>query len=101
MLEVDIDKKLRQFTLSLSFWADKECLGILGPSGCGKSMTLKSIAGIVTPDSGTIRNNDRVLYDSGGNINLKPQKRKLCLISQYDGRTEYWMRSEPERSRKV
>ena len=34
--------------------AGKGCLGILGPSGCGKSMTLKSIAGIITPDSGRI-----------------------------------------------
>jgi ABC-type sugar transport systems, ATPase components len=32
----------------------KAVCAILGPSGCGKSMTLKSIAGIITPDSGRI-----------------------------------------------
>ena len=53
-LGVEIKKKLKEFDLDVSFDAGKGCLGILGPSGCGKSMTLKSIAGIVTPDSGRI-----------------------------------------------
>ena len=53
-LGVEIKKKLKEFDLDISFSAGKGCLGILGPSGCGKSMTLKSIAGIVTPDSGRI-----------------------------------------------
>ncbi|QOV20442.1 ATP-binding cassette domain-containing protein [Blautia liquoris] len=82
MLEVDIIKKLRQFTLALSFCVDKGCLGILGPSGCGKSMTLKAIAGIVTPDSGSIQNHDRVLYNSRQRINLKPQRRKVGYLFQ-------------------
>ena len=51
---------------------ENEFITLLGPSGCGKSMTLKSIAGIVTPDSGRIAlqyakgeaAGGRVLYDS-------------------------------------
>ena len=53
-LGVDIKKKLKEFSLDIGFEAGRGCLGILGPSGCGKSMTLKSIAGIVRPDSGRI-----------------------------------------------
>ena len=53
-LGVDIKKKLKEFSLDIGFETGKGCLGILGPSGCGKSMTLKSIAGIVRPDSGRI-----------------------------------------------
>ena len=53
-LGVEIKKKLKEFDLDVSFDAGKGCLGILGPSGCGKSMTLKSIAGIITPDSGRL-----------------------------------------------
>ena len=53
-LEVDIRKKLKDFSLDISFEAGRGCLGILGPSGCGKSMTLKSIAGIIRPDQGRI-----------------------------------------------
>ena len=49
-LDVEIYRRLRDFTLDLSFSAGEGCLGILGASGCGKSMTLKSIAGIIRPD---------------------------------------------------
>ena len=37
---------------------------LLGASGCGKSMTLRCIAGIVTPDKGRIVLNGRVLFFS-------------------------------------
>ena len=40
-------------------------------------MTLKCIAGIVTPDRGRIVLNGRVLFDSEKGINLPPQQRKL------------------------
>lgn len=53
-LGVEIRKQLREFPLDVSFTAAKGCMGILGSSGCGKSMTLKSIAGIVTPDGGAL-----------------------------------------------
>ena len=32
-----------------------ECFGLLGPNGAGKTTTVESIAGLRTPDSGTIR----------------------------------------------
>ena len=53
-LNVNIQKKLKEFDLEVDFELKNGRLGILGPSGCGKSMTLKSIAGIVTPDNGVI-----------------------------------------------
>jgi ABC-type polysaccharide/polyol phosphate transport system ATPase subunit len=31
-----------------------ECLGVMGRNGCGKSTLLRSIAGIMTPDEGTL-----------------------------------------------
>ncbi|HIX16164.1 MAG TPA: ATP-binding cassette domain-containing protein [Candidatus Hungatella pullicola] len=82
MLQAEIKKKLREFTLDLSFQAGNGCLGILGPSGCGKSMTLKSIAGIVTPDEGNILLNGKILFDSEKKINQKPQKRKVGYLFQ-------------------
>ena len=60
-LEVDIRKKLRDFDLQVSFSEQRKRIGILGASGCGKSMTLKSIAGIETPDTGKICADGRVL----------------------------------------
>src|SRR5690349_1521130 len=34
---------------------DGEFFSLLGPSGCGKTTLLRTIAGILQPDSGTIR----------------------------------------------
>ena len=83
-LLVDIHKKLGDFSLDISFEADREILALLGASGCGKSMTLKCIAGIETPDRGKIILNGRVLFDSEKHINLTPQKRRIgYLFQQY------------------
>lgn len=83
-LMVDIEKKLKDITLNISF---ETCgmgniTGILGASGCGKSMTLKCIAGIISPDRGRIVLNDRVLFDSEEKINRKTQERKVGYLFQ-------------------
>ena len=57
-------------------------IGILGASGCGKSMTLKSLAGIETPDWGRISVEGKVVYDSARKINWRPQKRKIGYLFQ-------------------
>ncbi|HIT89585.1 MAG TPA: ATP-binding cassette domain-containing protein [Candidatus Merdenecus merdavium] len=81
-LEVKIKKKVKGFELDVDFQVDQDTFGILGASGCGKSMTLKCIAGIMTPDSGFIKLNDKVLYDSKNKINLKPQERNVGYLFQ-------------------
>lgn len=79
---VNLEKKYRDFTLSISFEGRGEPLGLLGASGCGKSLTLGCIAGIVTPDRGSIILNDRVLYDSVRGINLSPRQRNIGMLFQ-------------------
>ena len=81
-IKVDIKKKLGEFSLDVHFQTESKRIGILGASGCGKSMTLKSIAGIETPDSGMIQIDDTVLFDSSNKINLKPQKRNVGYLFQ-------------------
>lgn len=81
-LSVHIKKKLKNYMLEVELEAEKSCLGLLGASGCGKSMTLKCIAGIEKPDEGRILLNDKVLFDSGKGINLRPQKRKVGYLFQ-------------------
>lgn len=81
-LRVSIKKKLRDFTLDVEFSVRDEVFALLGASGCGKSMTLKCIAGIETPDEGSIILNGRTLYDSDKKINLPPQARRAGYLFQ-------------------
>lgn len=81
-LFVDIKKKLKGFSLNVSFETNGDYLGILGASGSGKSMTLKCIAGVETPDEGLIVLNGKVLFDSKNKINLKPQERNVGYLFQ-------------------
>lgn len=81
-LRVDIKKRFKGFTLDVQFTSDGTSLGILGPSGSGKSMTLKSIAGIETPDEGYIEVNGKVLFNSSKKINVKPPKRRIGYLFQ-------------------
>lgn len=83
-LYVDIEKKLKGMTLQVRFDTNgtEGITGILGASGCGKSMTLKSIAGIVTPDKGRIVLNHKVLFDSQQRIDIRVQKRRVGYLFQ-------------------
>jgi len=60
----------------------QEIMAILGPSGCGKTMTLKCIAGLMTPDRGRIVLNEQVLFDSQQGINLPARQRKIGFLFQ-------------------
>lgn len=82
-LIVDIQKHLPHYNLEVSFSIEGETLGLLGSSGSGKSMTLRCIAGIETPTSGTIVLNNRILYDSHREINLPSRDRKVGFLFQH------------------
>ena len=79
---VDIEKDLGSFVLKAKFEAGNETLALLGPSGCGKSMTLRCIAGILTPDRGKIIVDGVTLFDSEKKINLSPQQRHTGFLFQ-------------------
>ncbi|MFZ6655705.1 ABC transporter ATP-binding protein [Undibacterium sp. TJN19] len=72
----------RQFALDIQFNSDSQRVVILGASGAGKSLTLKAIAGLITPDKGHIRVAGTSLFDSGKAINLAPQLRHVAYLFQ-------------------
>ena len=55
---------------------DGEFFALLGPSGCGKTTLLRSIAGLETPTSGTIRIGDTDV------TRLPPGKRDVAMVFQ-------------------
>lgn len=81
-LEVDIRKSFSDFNLDIRFKAGRESVGFLGASGSGKSMTLKCIAGILTPDEGIIVLDGVPLFDSDKKINVPPRRRKTGYMFQ-------------------
>ena len=78
-LLVDIEKRLGNFMLRSKFEASSGTMALLGASGCGKSVTLRCIAGIMTPDSGRIVLDGETLFDSEKHIDLTPQQRRVAL----------------------
>jgi len=55
---------------------------LFGPSGAGKTTVLRLIAGLDTPDAGSIRCGDLVWCDAARGIHLPPQKRRAGYLSQ-------------------
>src|SRR5678810_523272 len=53
-----------------------EFFGLLGPSGCGKTTTLRMIAGLELPDSGTVH------FDNQNITNLPPERRGFGMVFQ-------------------
>lgn len=80
--DIQISKSYKDFSLNVDFETNGKTVGILGASGCGKSLTLKCLAGIVTPEEGYISLNNKVLLDTKNKINLKPQERKIGYLFQ-------------------
>jgi iron(III) transport system ATP-binding protein len=60
--------------------APGELVTLIGPSGCGKSTTLRLVAGLERPDTGTIRIAGEVVAD-GGRFQ-QPEHRRVGLVFQ-------------------
>ena len=59
-----------------------EFVVLLGPSGCGKTTTLRSLAGLETPDEGRIAMGGQTVLDVRGKVNLPPNKRRIGMVFQ-------------------
>ena len=59
-----------------------EIMALFGPSGSGKTVTLKCIAGLVSPDEGIVQLADRVYYHSTEKVNLPPRERQIGYAPQ-------------------
>ena len=59
-----------------------ELVTLLGPSGCGKTTTLRAIAGLEDPSTGTIRLGDETVYSSALRRNVPSEKRGLSMVFQ-------------------
>jgi iron(III) transport system ATP-binding protein len=60
--------------------ADGEFFTLLGPSGCGKTTTLRSIAGLEKPTSGTISIDGRLVFEN--KVLVPANRRELGMVFQ-------------------
>ena len=82
MLAVEVHKQLGTFKLDISFKAAGSATGLFGPSGSGKTTLVNMIAGLLTPDRGSIAVDDTVLFDSTARINVPPHRRRIGYVFQ-------------------
>lgn len=55
---------------------------LLGPSGCGKTTTLRSVAGLESPQEGEISIGDDLVFSSYRGISIPPYKRDIGMVFQ-------------------
>lgn len=70
---------VRGFDLEI---ASGEMVVLLGPSGCGKTSTMRSIAGLERPASGSITVGDRVMFDADRRVDIPANRRNVGMVFQ-------------------
>jgi molybdate transport system ATP-binding protein len=55
---------------------------LFGPSGCGKTTTLRCLAGLDRPDTGSIHYDGVAWFDAATGVQLRPQERGVGLLFQ-------------------
>jgi len=84
-LTVDISSRIGDLEIEARFESDVGGVTALhGRSGAGKTSIVSMIAGLTKPDRGRITLGDLVLFDSGQNINLPPEARRVGYVFQED-----------------
>ncbi len=87
MLQVELkknfyDKRETVFRLGVSFSVGSGFTVLMGSSGAGKTSVLRMIAGILTPDEGSIKMDSQIYFDSANKINLSIQQRRVGFVFQ-------------------
>ena len=87
MLAIDIQRKMLttdgEKTLRLHVEIpDRQLVCLFGKSGAGKTTTLRMLAGLTKPDTGTIRFDNELWFSSAKKINVKPQARDIGYMFQ-------------------
>jgi molybdate transport system ATP-binding protein len=81
-LEVNVTRHIGDFDLDVAFSLQAGISVLFGPSGAGKSLTLSLIAGLLTPDTGTVRINGFLVDDCASGLHVATQERRIGMVFQ-------------------
>jgi len=81
VLFVNISKRLDTFRLNVNLTIEREITALVGPSGSGKTTLLHMIAGLMHPESGTIRFQEDIFYETDQKP-LPSERRKIGYVFQ-------------------
>ena len=82
MLEVDLAKRLGEFSLAARFTSGPGITALFGRSGAGKTSVVNMIAGLLRPERGHIRVADRTLFDADAGIDVPTRRRRIGYVFQ-------------------
>ena len=81
--KIKFSLKMDNFQADIDMNTPKDgILALTGKSGSGKSTIAKAICGIIKPDSGEIKIENKILFSSEKNINLAPHLRNIGMVFQ-------------------
>jgi molybdate transport system ATP-binding protein len=82
MIEIDVELPLSRFPLRIAARLESRSIAVLGPSGSGKTSLLETIAGLRRRASGRVFIDGEALMDSGANVLLPPERRRVGYVPQ-------------------
>lgn len=82
MLKVDIKKNYSEFNVSARFEISNEVAVLLGSSGSGKTTILNCISGLLKPESGSIKIDNRIIFSSSEGTNIPTKDRNVGYVFQ-------------------
>lgn len=81
-LDIDLHKRFGNFELNVALQAECGRLGVFGRSGSGKSTLALLLAGLATPDRGSINLDGETLYCSTRHLSIPPERRRIAVVFQ-------------------
>jgi molybdate transport system ATP-binding protein len=84
-IHVDVRKRLAGITFDARLDIGTEIVVLFGPSGAGKSSVLNAIAGLLVPDEGEIRIDERVVFcrvPGRRAVMMPPRERRVGYVLQ-------------------
>jgi molybdate transport system ATP-binding protein len=82
-LVIKVESNASSFEVAADLSLDAGVLVLFGPSGAGKTLTLRALAGLIRPTSGTMRASGETLFDGDARVFVPAHKRRIGYVPQH------------------